>query len=311
MGEPCCVNKNPMCSNYLLKCIDNVCSGGTQVSDLSVTLRTNDEDKDDDSGVRIAIDGLATWSQTDDTHYDEWSTHAWSLNPSVLRLDDLAGRYVSICMLPNGDDTWKFNFLLQGNRDDGLKYEIRKDNVFLSADVPCLSWDATPDPTPKGQFQVNGKCLTVTKGGTVGSTVVLNDCLVGGGAGQEWILVPKVSAPSPVGSRTGEIRHLAQCLGLPSGFNFPGAASFIELQSCNGSPAQQWKWFGGAPTQITGNLAKCFDPNGQGEIVVSTGTRPGCSGRSDAALSPVCGLHRRPFAKLDTACLWRGRTGVL
>ena len=35
----------------------------------------------------------------------------------------------------------------------------------------------------------NGKCLTVTKGGTVGSTVVLNDCV--GGAGQEWILVPQ------------------------------------------------------------------------------------------------------------------------
>jgi len=54
------VNKDPVCSNYLLKCIDNVCSGGTQVSDLSVTLRTNDEDKDADSGIRIAIDGLAT-----------------------------------------------------------------------------------------------------------------------------------------------------------------------------------------------------------------------------------------------------------
>ncbi len=274
VGEPCCVNKNPMCSNYLLKCIDNVCSGGTQVSDLSVTLRTNDEDKDDASGVRVAIDGQATWSQTDDTHYDEWSTHTWSLNPSVLRLDDLAGRYVSICMLPNGDDTWKFNFLLQGNRDDGLKYEIRKDNVFLSADAPCLSWDATPDPTPKGQFKVNGKCLTVTQGGTVGSTVVLNDCLVGGGAGQEWILVPKVSAPSPVGSRTGEIRHLAQCLGLPGAGSLPGVGPFLELQTCNGSPAQQWKWFGGASTQVTGNLAKCFDPNGQGEIVVSTGNSP-------------------------------------
>ena len=156
LGDPCCVNKNPMCSNYLLKCIDNVCSGGTQVSDLSVTLRTNDEDKDDDTGVRIAIDGLATWSQTDNTHYDDWSTHTWSLNPSVMRLDDLAGRYVSICMMPNGDDTWKFNFLLQGNRDDGLKYEIRKDNVFLSSDVPCLSWDATPDPTPKGSSWPTG-----------------------------------------------------------------------------------------------------------------------------------------------------------
>ena len=151
LGDPCCVNKNPMCSNYLLKCVNNVCSGGTQVSDLSVTLRTNDEDKDDDSGIRIAIDGLAHWEQTSNTHYDNWSTHTWSLNPPVVRLDDLAGRYVSICMMPNGDDTWKFNFLLQGKRDDGLPYEIRKDNVFLSSDVPCLSWDVIPTQPREGR----------------------------------------------------------------------------------------------------------------------------------------------------------------
>ena len=117
-----------------------------------------------------------------------------------VRLDDLAGRYVSICMMPNGDDTWKFNFLPSKKRDDGLPYEIRKDNVFLSSYVPCLSWDATPDPTPRGTFIANnGKCLTVTKGGTVGSAVTLNDC-GDGGAGKEWILVPKVSTPSPEGN---------------------------------------------------------------------------------------------------------------
>jgi hypothetical protein len=274
IGEACCVNLNPVCSNYLLKCIDNICSGGKQVSDLSVTLRTNDEDKDDDTGVRIAIDGMATWSQTDNTHYDDWSTHTWSLSPSVMRLDDLAGRYVSICMQPNGDDTWKFNFLLQGNRDDGLKYEIRRDNVFLSSDVPCLSWDATPDPTPSGTIvAADGKCLTITNGGALGSVVALNACA--GGADQRWILVPKVSAPLPDGSRTGEIRRLGNlCLDAPHGLSLPEIPKFVVLQSCNGSPTQQWKWFGGNPTQVTGNLAQCLDPNGQGLVVVSTGTSP-------------------------------------
>lgn len=255
IGEACCAHLNPVCSTYLLKCIDGICAGGKQVSDLSVTLRTNDEDKDDDTGIRIAIDGLATWSQTDNTHYDNWSTHTWSLNPNVVRLDDLAGRYVSICMMPNGDDTWKFNFLLQGTRDDGVPYEVRKENVFLSTDVPCLSWDATPVPAPKGEIIANGKCLTVTKGGTVGSTVVLNDCV--GGAGQEWNLVPQISTPAPDGARVGQIRHLVQCLGLPASGRFP------ELQTCNNSPGQQWKWFGGAAAQVTGNLVKCLDPNSQ------------------------------------------------
>jgi len=233
------------------------------VSNLSVTLRTNDEDKDDNTGLKIAIDGLATWAQTEDTHYDNWSTHTWSLNPGIVRLDDLAGRYVSICMMPDGDDTWKFNFLLQGTRDDGVPYEVRKENVFLSRDVPCLSWDATPVPAPKGEMKANGKCLTVTKGGTVGSTAVLNDCV--GGAGQEWSLIPQVSTPAPDGARIGQIRHLAQCLGLPANGKLP------ELQTCNNSPGQQWKWSGGAAAQVSGNLAKCLDPNGQGEIIVSTG----------------------------------------
>ena len=276
MDEACCVNRNPVCNNNLLKCTAGVCSAGTIVRDLTVTIRTNDEDKDDDSGVRIAIDGLAHWEQTDKIHYGNWSTHIWSLNPPAVRLDDLAGRYVSICMLPSGDDTWKFNFLLQGNRNDGLKYEIRKDNVFLSTDVPCLSWDATPDPTPKGTIIANdGKCLTITKGGAVGSAVALNNCI--GGTDQEWLLVPEVSAPAPDGSRTGEIRHLGQCLGIPSAFSLPGVAKLIELQTCNNSPRQQWKWFGdptpdhSKPTRVTGQVAQCFDPNGQGEIVVSTG----------------------------------------
>ena len=268
LGDPCCVNKNPVCSNYLLKCIDKVCAPGMQVSNLSVTLRTNDEDKDDDTGVQIAIDNLSTWSQTSNTHYDDWSTHTWSLNPPVVRLDDLPGRYVSICMMPNGNDTWKFNFLLQGDRDDGLKYEIRKDNVFLSTDVPCISWDATPDPTPEGRITaVDGKCLTAVNGGAVGALAALNDCA--GGAEQDWLLAPEVSAPLPEGARRGQIRHLAQCLGLRSGSTANG--TLLELQNCDSSPGQQWKWFGITATAITGPSTLCLDPNGQGEVVVSSG----------------------------------------
>jgi hypothetical protein len=280
VGEACCVHLNPVCSNPLLKCIDKVCAPGIQVSDLTVTLRTNDEDKDDDSGLRIAIDGLAHWEQNDNTHYVEWSTHTWSLSPSVVRLDDLAGRYFSICMLPNGDDTWKFNFVLQGNRSDGLKYELRRDNVFLSTDVPCLSWNATPDPTPQGPIcadksscsdknSAGKKCLTVTKGGAVPSVVALNDCT--NAPDQQWVLTPQMSAPAPDGARIGQIRRPGgtQCLGLPGGKTASG--TFIDLQNCNGSPGQQWKWFASGNDQITGPLSHCLDSRGKGLVIVTTG----------------------------------------
>jgi hypothetical protein len=285
-----------VCSSPLTKCINKVCAGGTIVSDLTVTLRTNDDDKDDDTGLRIAIDGLATWEQSDQIKYDEWSTHIWPLNPPAVRLDDLAGRYFSICMLPNGNDTWKFNLLLQGNRTDGLKYELRKDNVFLSTDVPCISWDATPDPTPKGEICADGKCtggkcLTVTKGGAVGSAIALNDCV--GSPDQQWVLAPEVSAPLPDGSRTGQLRHpdpmthiASQCLGLPGGNTTSGM--FIELQNCNGSPGQQWKWFGdpssdqSKPTKVTGSVGRCLDPRGQGEVV--GGTLPALATKIDTSL---------------------------
>jgi hypothetical protein len=261
VGEACCVNKPLECANYLLKCIDKVCTGGTLIGDLAVTLRTNDEDKDADSGIRIAIDGLATWAQSDQIRYDEWSTHTWPLSPPILRLDDLAGRSASICMLPNGDDTWKFNFLLQGNRTDGLKYEIRKENVFLSSDVPCISWDASPQPDPKGTIAAaDGKCLTVTNGGALGSVVALNNCV--NGTDQQWLLAPTVSAPALNGARLGEIRHSSQCLGLPQGSTANG--TLPDLETCDGSLRQQWKWFAVDPAQITGNLGKCLDPNGQG-----------------------------------------------
>jgi hypothetical protein len=286
MDEACCVNRNPVCNNNLLKCTGGKCTAGAMVKDLKVTLHTTVEDKDDDSGVQVAIDGLATWSQTENLHYDNGSTHVWPLNPPAVRLDDLAERYASICMKPNRDDTWKFNFLLQGIRTDGLTYEIRKDNVFLSSDVPCLSWDATPDPTPRGQIVAgDGKCLTVTKGGAVGSLVALKDCV--GGPDQEWVLVPKVSAPSPDGARTGEIRRLpSECLGLQRGSTDSG--TFVELQNCADAPSQQWKWFGdptpdqSKPTQVSGPVARCLDPNGKGEVV--GGTVPGLGASLDTSL---------------------------
>jgi hypothetical protein len=50
--------------------------------------------------------------------------------------------------------------------------------------------DATADPTPNGQIVAgDGKCLTITKGGAVGSLVALNDCE--GGADQEWLLTAR------------------------------------------------------------------------------------------------------------------------
>jgi len=286
LGEACCMQNNPSCDSPLTKCKNNVCTGGTIVTDLKIELRTNDEDKDDNTGVRVAVDGLASWSQTSDLHYDDWSTHTWSLTPSAVLLSDLAGRYVSICIQPQGlisgggNDTWKFNFRLSGARSDHLGiYEVRKDNVFLSTDVPCLSWDATPASTPKGSIAENGQCLSAD-----GSTAITQSACAGTAA-QEWTGVPESSTPAPDGARVGHIHHSSgKCLGLANGSTTNGTA--VELQDCGASFGQEWKWFGGRPNQITGPLSKCLDPGGTSNLP----QYKDCDGSSAQIWSlPACG----------------------
>ena len=98
----------------------------------------------------------------------------------------------------------------------------------------------------------------------LGTVVALSKCV--GGTDQGWILAPTVSAPAPNGARVGQIRYLTnECLDLPHSNTVNGA--LIDLQTCDGSLRQQWKGFGGDPNQITGNLGKCFDPNGEAPVV--------------------------------------------
>ena len=140
----------------------------------------------------------------------------------------------------------------------------------------------------------------------MGSAVTLNDC-GDGGAGKEWILVPKVSTPSPEGTRTGEIRHLAQCLGLPSGFNLPISSKFIELQLQRLAHSavevvrrrsySSYREF----DQVHGSEWPGRNRRLHRKLA------PSCSGRSDATLSSVCELRLATFRKAGRCLPAAGR----
>ncbi|HEY0994341.1 MAG TPA: RICIN domain-containing protein [Kofleriaceae bacterium] len=244
---------------------------------LQVRFHTNDEDKDGDSGLIAAIDGYASWSQTSDNHYDDFSTHVWPLDRSSIRMADLAGRYVSVCMKPNGDDTWKFDFDLLGSRSDGVPYTFHKENVFLSTDVPCLSWDATPPATPTGRIGALGRCLSPAGGGTtIGTRIVIDDCRADGS--QRWIFAPG-----------GEIRHSSGlCLDLPGAD--PSDGNQLQLWDCNGTVAQRWQV---SPAgAIHGFFDKCVDVAGGNSAAGTPVQLLTCNGGAGQFFSlPRCGAQ--------------------
>ena len=91
----------------------------------SVSFHTNDEDKDDDTRVEVTvrlIDQTAIASIADEFgHFDDHG----DAGPFDLLITQAATRgalktgSVAVKVDPNGNDTWRFNFLLDLLFDDG------------------------------------------------------------------------------------------------------------------------------------------------------------------------------------------------
>ena len=114
-----------------LSCTKGKCNAGpANVNFLQATLETTNEDKDDDTHVEIG--GLFFWPGDGKTHYDDWSTHLAFLTPSSIPLTELPAHDLFLRATPNGDDSWKLNFIINGVRDDGTHFEFRKDNVWIA-----------------------------------------------------------------------------------------------------------------------------------------------------------------------------------
>ena len=112
----------------------------------SVTFHTNDEDKDDDTQVDIFV--LLSDKKTIVARLTEcfghFSDHSDSgpynlvLVKSVSR-DDLKQGHVDLEIVPNGNDTWRFNFLLDLYFSDGGHLFAKANGVELSLLASQLS----------------------------------------------------------------------------------------------------------------------------------------------------------------------------
>src|SRR5262249_49786548 len=78
----------------------------------------------------------------------DWSTHRAQLTPMWIPLATIANSAVSLNSKPNGDDSWKLNFIVDAVREDGTHYEFRKDNVWLTSEglskLTNIQWNLGP-----------------------------------------------------------------------------------------------------------------------------------------------------------------------
>jgi len=109
------------------------------LSNLSITFHTNNDDKDNDTGVQVRIGTAAEWHQTSNQVFPDNSDVTKVFSPSQVRLSDVQGQSFSICISPNGNDTWRFNYILAGTRDDGSSYVVSDSSLVLTQDRRCFS----------------------------------------------------------------------------------------------------------------------------------------------------------------------------
>lgn len=114
------------------------------VNDLQVAFHTNDENKDQDTGVSVTIQNVAQWQQTQDEEFTDGSDHVKPLNPGSVPLSSLTGHALDVCISPVGHDTWRFNMTLSGNRSDGQRYFVSANSIELTQDNRCMQVPVLP-----------------------------------------------------------------------------------------------------------------------------------------------------------------------
>src|SRR5262249_16066885 len=71
--------------------------------------------------------------------------HTWNI-AGTWSLSDLLAIPASLCVAPNGDDTWRLSIAILGTRSDGGAFEFRRDNLVVSDDSKCITWTLAPHP---------------------------------------------------------------------------------------------------------------------------------------------------------------------
>jgi len=108
------------------------------LDNASVQFRTNDENKDHDTNVTVEVRDkighlVARVSDTLGPFDDQTSNGPFQLE-ILNRVDNAAlqGGKVLIRIDPKGDDTWRFNFLVELHMDDGSQLTASADGIELN-----------------------------------------------------------------------------------------------------------------------------------------------------------------------------------
>lgn len=111
------------------------------VNNLQVTFQTNDDDKDDNTGVSVNIPNVTDWHQERDEKFPDGSNVTKYLNPNSVQLAKLTGNTLEVCISPVGDDTWRFNMTLSGILSDRSPYTFSAYSIQLNEEVRCKQWN--------------------------------------------------------------------------------------------------------------------------------------------------------------------------
>jgi hypothetical protein len=109
--------------------------------EVTVSFHTNDEDKDHDTNVTIEVRDsngqmAAHVSDTFGPFHDHTNNGPYNL--TILNhasKDDLRGGNVLLRVDPVGDDTWRFNFLVDLLFDDGSRLTASADGLEVNEET--------------------------------------------------------------------------------------------------------------------------------------------------------------------------------
>jgi hypothetical protein len=115
------------------------------LSDFNISFHTNSDDKDHDTAVDAYVwdndHPIVSGSDHSNTKYDDNSDHSFTMSGSLVPTA-MAGKYLRICISPNGNDTWKFNVTMtasNGYRAAFSDHSLNQNNKCEMTPLPASS----------------------------------------------------------------------------------------------------------------------------------------------------------------------------
>src|SRR5207237_615457 len=98
----------------------------------------NDDDKDHDTRVQIDVASLASGISVG-TPFRDGSENVvtLALYKTPTPMENVTGKLITICIYPNGHDTWRFNYSLVVKLEEGSSRAFVQNGLTLSQNSPC------------------------------------------------------------------------------------------------------------------------------------------------------------------------------